>query len=424
MSQERIIVLKALSKMEEGNIYSNILIGKFLQESKDLDVGFVRELFYGVLRNKLYLDYILNQYIKSGVEKLRPVEKNILRIGLYSMLYMNSIPDYAAVNESVELAKKFVKGKVPFINGVLRNVAKREFNEPSSIDNVEYLSSKYSWNSEVIKLLLGQYDFKFLEDMLIKFNSPLPIYIRANRLKIGADELREKLIGEGFEVAEETSNSRCLMVRGTGLLDTELYKSGFFSVQDKSSQMMIEDLDVEEVSNILDCCSAPGGKTFNIAERLNGRGEILALDIYENKVSSMKKEKQRLGIDNVSFMTWDSRQIIPGHEETKDLVLVDAPCSGLGVVSGKPEIKSRTTLKDIHSLVAIQDRLLNTAAKYVGYGKTLVYSTCTITNLENDQVVNRFLAGRNDFKLIRSRQFYPHIDLSKGFYYAIMKRET
>ncbi len=427
MDANRKTAYLTLMDIESKKSYSNIALNHQIVCNRPDSQGFVRELVYGVLENKMLLDYYIDQLVPSGSASLKASDRTVLRMGIYQLGYMDSVPEYAAVNESVILAKRYCRGRDGFINGVLRNYLKHKFSiklPDRSQDEIKYLSIKYSYAPWIIELWLEQYKMDFVEAMLQAGNETPPTTIRLNWLKVMKKDLIEKLESKGYEVEEGKVCQNALHVKGSGLLSGELYKGGLFSVQDESSMLVAEKLDPQHGDIVMDVCAAPGGKTMAIAERMNNTGKILASDIYRRKLDLVDKEAERLGITNVETRSWDAARVDSSMIEKADRVLVDVPCSGLGVVRRKPEIKYKEKTQEMELLPKKQLAILSASSQYVKLGGMLVYSTCTVNPYENQRVITDFLKKHNSFKKEEMIQLLPHVNGTDGFFICTMKKST
>ena len=415
----------ALLDVESKKAYSNLAINHQVIINKPNAQGFVRELVYGVLENKLTLDYYLDQLVKDGVKSLKASELTILRMGVYQLGYMTSVPEYAAVNESVLLAKKYCRSKAGLVNGVLREYLKKKLQlrlPDRNEDEIRYLSVKYSYAPWIIELWLEHYDADFVEALLEAGNVTPPMTVRFNWLKVMKKDLIKNLEARGYQVEEGDMCQNALHVKGGSLLDTEFYKMGMFTPQDESSMLVSEKLDPKHGDVVMDVCAAPGGKTTAIAERMNNTGKIIASDVYRRKLDLIDKEAERLGIRNIETRSWDATRVDSAMVHKADRVLVDAPCSGLGVVRRKPEIKYKALTSDMELLPKKQLAILSASSSYVKMGGTLVYSTCTINPKENEKVVEAFLRKNTSFSKVDETLLLPHVNGTDGFYICVMKR--
>lgn len=424
MDINRKVAYLALMDVESKKSYSNLALNHHILIHKPDSPAFVRELAYGVLENKMLIDHYIDQLVQTGVASLKASDRTILRMGIYQLAYMDSVPEYAAVNESVVMAKKYCRGRSGFINGVLRGYLKKkdELTLPDrGEDLVKYLSVKYSYAPWIVELWLEEYDADFVEELLKAGNETPRMTIRLNWMKIMKKDLMAKLEEKGFEVEEGRLCQNALYVSGSGLLDTGLYKHGLFSVQDESSMLVAEKLDPKHGELIMDLCAAPGGKTMAIAERMNNTGRIIASDIYRRKLDLIDREAYRLGMKNVETRSWDATRVDSSMIGKADRVLVDVPCSGLGVIRRKPEIKYKKKTQEMDLLPGKQLAILSAAAKYVKVGGTLLYSTCTINPYENQRVIDDFLKKNTRFQVEEMMQLFPNKDGTDGFFICVMK---
>lgn len=426
MDKNRKTAYLALLDVHARKAYSNFALNHKITMNKPNSPAFVRELVYGVLENKLTLDYYIDQLVDDGIDSLKPAELTILRMGIQQLTGMDSVPEYAAVNESVDLAKKYCKGRAGLVNGVLREFQKRKdsLELPSKEENlIRHLSVKYSYAPWIIELWLKYYDEPFVEELLAAGNAKPPLTIRMNWLKVRKEDLKKALEDRGYEVEDGKICQNALNVKGSGLLESELYRHGLFTPQDESSMLVSEKLGVKQGDTVMDVCAAPGGKTTAIAERMNNTGRILASDIYRRKLDQVDQEAKRLGITIIESRSWDATRVDSTMVRKADSVLVDAPCSGLGVVRRKPEIKYKEKNDEQVLLPNKQFAILSASSAYVKPGGTLLYSTCTINPEENEQVVERFLKAHGDFEKVEATQLLPNVNGTDGFFICVMKRE-
>ena len=393
MADARYLAVKLLDKTFSSGSYSNIQLNSGLASSGLDDRGkrLCSALYYGVIQMRLSLDYVIDRLSKRPADKLDSIIVNILRSGIYQIAYMEGVPDNAAVNESVSLAKKFGKTSAAgMVNAVLRNFirqGKKIYDgEP---DSDRALSIMYSCPEELVKSLTSDYgrDFalRFLEHSVEKS----VVCLRRNQLRCTADELQRTMGDIAVEVKGELS-PECLTVLGNGdITSTEAFGKGFFHVQGMSSQFCCMALAPTENDLVLDICAAPGGKTFTMAEMMNGRGQIYAFDLHEKRVELIRKGAQRLGLTNIKAAAGDAAKFNPDLPKfTK--ILCDVPCSGFGVIGKKPEIKYKK-LSEFERLPEIQYNIAQNALNYLAVGGEMVYSTCTVRRAENEAVAERLL---------------------------------
>ncbi len=425
MDINRKTAYNTLLDVESKKAYSNLALNHQIRISKPNSPAFVRELVYGVLERKLTLDYYLDQLVDEGIDSLKKQELTILRMGLYQLGYMDSVPEYAGVNESVALAKKYCRSKAGLVNGVLREYLNRRIRmrlPERDEDEIRYLSIKYSYAPWIIEKWLEFYRLDFVEKLLEAGNQRPPMVIRYNWLKIVKEDLIQQLTDRGYEVEESKLCQNGLKVKGSGLLNTEFYRMGLFTPQDESSMLVSEKLDPRHGDLVVDVCAAPGGKTTAIAERMNNTGKIIASDIYRRRLDQVDREAKRLGIVNIETRAWDATRVDSTLVEKAERVLVDVPCSGLGVIRRKPEIKYKEKTAEMDQLPKKQLAILSAASEYVKPDGTLVYSTCTINPEENERVINAFLKKYTWFRQVERKLLLPNIDGTDGFFICVMKR--
>ena len=414
-----------LFAVEAKKQYSNIALNNFIKKNNPDAQGFVRELVYGVLENKILIDYYISKFIKGRIKDVRRQDLIILRMGIYQIKFMESVPNYEAVDECVKLAKKFARGRDKFINGVLRSFLRdgeKILLADKEEDPVKYLSVKYSYEKWIIELWLESYDFEQVEELLKYGNMRPPVTVRVNRMKGDRSGCQEKLRNLGFQVSECENADTGLYVKGEKLLETDMYKNGEFSVQDQASQMVAMMLEPEEGNLVCDVCAAPGGKSLSVAERMNNTGQVISQDIYEKKTEEIAKQAERLGLTNVKVRAWDATVLAEELVGKCDRVIADVPCSGLGVIRRKPEIKYNKNFEEVMKLPELQLEILSTASQYLKKGGQMVYSTCTINSKENEDVVKAFIDRNDDFHVVKSHQFLPNTDNTDGFYICVLKK--
>ena len=425
MDNNRKTAYQTLLDVESKKAYSNIALNHKIAVNKPSTPAFVRELVYGVLERKLTLDYYIDQLLTEGIDSLKMPEITILRMGIYQLGYMEKVPEYAAVSECVDLAKKYCKGRAGLINGVLREYQNKKIYltlPARDEDEIKYLSIKYSYAPWIIELWLKYYSMSFVEQLLEAGNQTPPLTVRANWLKIRKEDLKKAFRERGFEVEDGKLAQNALNVKGSKVLDSELYRYGLFTPQDESSMLVSEKIGVKQGDLVMDVCAAPGGKTTAIAERMNNTGKIVASDIYRRKLDLVDKEAKRLGITNIETRSWDATRVDSTMVKKADKVLVDAPCSGLGVVRRKPEIKYRELSEDIMMMPKKQADILSASSSYVKPGGTLVYSTCTINPEENEKIIDQFLKRNRDFEKVERTLLLPNVNGTDGFFICVMKR--
>ena len=364
------------------------------------EAALAARLCYGVLQNRGKLDFYLNQLLRSKGKTLHPVVRDILHLGLYQLLEMDKIPDSAAVNEAVLLTRQYCPGQknAPgFVNGVLRNAARSR----ETLQEPQDWESLYSHPAELISLFKERLGGKRLEAMLRANNEIAPLAVQVNTLKTTAEGLTKTLEEQGVEARPHSFMENCLILSGTGNLEhLNAFREGLFYVQDPASKLAVQcaELPKNRDFQVLDCCAAPGGKSFAAAIAMGGRGSVTSCDIHPHKIELIQKGAQRLGLTNLNAMVQDAAAFVPQWEKTMDAVLADVPCSGYGIIRKKPDIRYKDP-KTMENLPALQGQILANQARYVKPGGVLIYSTCTILRRENEGVVESFLQEHRDFSL-------------------------
>lgn len=423
-------VYDILMAVEQKRQYSNIATNNIIDKNEPTKPAFVREIVYGVLENKYLLDYKISRLIRGKIKDVRPQDLTILRSGIYQLEYMNSIKSYTVVNESVKIAKKFAKGRDKFVNAILQRYAREGKNlnpVPKSeeiSDIISFWKIKYSFETWILKLFVNQFGLVETENILKSLNRHPNFFVRTNLNEISRDELQKKLKAMGIESVASERTDTALKLFGKNLIDNSLYERGFYSVQDESSQILIKEMEIEKNLCVVDVCAAPGGKTFAIAERMKNTGIVYSRDIYMHKIKKIENEAKRLRLSNVQASLWDRTKPEADLVEKCHRVLCDVPCSGLGVIARKPEIKYRKNSEEIKKLYEIQFEILRASAKYLKKDGILLYSTCTINRDENEAIVERFLKENIDFKLEKKILLLPNRDDTDGFFIAKIVKEA
>ena len=434
MSNPRQTAFEALMKTSRDSAFSNLALDGILSKS-DLDTrdkSFVSNLFYGVIERQLTVDYQLSLYLSKPLKKLKPEVLTILRMGAYQILFMDKVPDSAAVNESIKLSKKnsvsFASG---LINAVLRKVAKSGVVLPENENSDDYLSVRYSCPLWLVKKWKNEYGKEDTVAFLEASLGSADTFIRVNTTKITDDALIEILSSEGVE-CNKTYNKNTLKIslRGNDIERLDSFRQGYFHVQDIASQLCATALRAKEGDTVFDLCSAPGGKAYTVAETMNDNGKVMCFDIYGNRVSLILKGAQRLELKSIYGKTGDASVFNP-ELGLADKVLCDVPCSGLGIIRRKPEIKYKSE-EELAELPDIQYAIIDNASKYVRNGGRLLYSTCTLSKAENEDIVAKFLENHSDFKAApvfpesgssTNITLMPHKNGSDGFFIACFERD-
>ena len=467
--QPRETALKVLYEINEKGAYSNIALNKFLKSSghTEKDNAFITEIVYGTVKWKSAIDLVIEKYSKIKLKKLSPYILNILRMGVYQILYMDKVPDSAACNESVKLARKYGhEASSRYVNAVLRSVAreneavgngatknetivnKAELKDLSHLINypdkvkqpAAYLSARYSHPEWMAERWISRFGIEFTESLL-EANSKNPDFtLRVNLLKASREELAESLRNRGYVVENGKYLPYALVVKNpSSIMMIDEYKEGLFNIQDESSMLASQILNPQPGWFVIDVCAAPGGKTAHIAQLMNNTGKVIAGDIHEHKIALIQQTAKRLGASIVETMLHDAAVYNENLGEKADAVLVDAPCTGYGIIRRKPDIKWTSSPGEIAEITKLQARILDNASKYVKPGGVIVYSTCTIEKEENEMMVENFVASHPDFYLEDISSFlpeglkkpeakngyiqiYPNVDNIDGFFISRMRR--
>ena len=389
--------LNALIACRKGGAWSNAVLKDYIARDRlpPRDAALATRLCYGVLQNRNKLDFYLKQLLTGRLKDLHPVVRDILHLGLYQIYELDKVPESAAVNESVTLAKKYCKNPKAgaLVNAVLRKAAtKGTLQEPVSY------ADRYSHPDELISLLKANLPKGKLEPMLIADNAAPQTVVQVNTLRTSAEKLAERLTAEHVCVKPHEWMADCLVLSGTGSLEQlPAFREGLFYVQDPAAKLSVLCAGLPETGgSVLDCCAAPGGKSFAAAIAMGGRGKIISCDIYPHKTALIENGAARLGLTDITARQQDASQVVPEWVGAMDTVIADVPCSGLGIIRKKPDIRYKN-LKELEDLPALQLKILETQASYVKPGGTLLYSTCTVLKRENEDVVSAFLAAHDEF---------------------------
>lgn len=403
MTTAREIAVNTVMQVLENKAYSNIVLNKNLNNSKliDKDKALVTELVYGTIKYKYTIDKILKKFLDKNFDKLDRYVLNILRVCVYQIKYLNKIPAFAAVNEGVNLAKKESRGASKLVNGVLRNYIRHKndifYDETNIYEKMAFLYSYPQW---IIKLLIDQYGEEVTEKILCGLNMRPAVTVRVNTIKDSYDNIFNSLVEEGYNVEEGNVAPEAIRInRGSSIEENRLFNEGYITVQDESAMLVAPAMDLTEELTVLDLCSAPGGKTTHIAEIMNNKGVVKAFDIYEHKLQLIKNNVERLGLTNITLNILDATVLDQELIDSANRVLIDVPCSGLGIIRKKPEIKYTKREKELKEIIKIQRSILDTAAKYVKSKGVLLYSTCTINKSENEDNIKWFIKNHSEFEV-------------------------
>ena len=425
----RDLVVEILLLVTRDGQYSHIALNQVLGKYQYLDKSdraFITRVVEGTLERMIELDYITDQFSKVKVKKMKPVIQAIIRSAVYQLKYMDSVPDRAVCSEAVKLAvSRGFGGLRGFVNGVLRSIAR-------NLDSVqyppegtkEYLSVRYSMPPWILEQWLAWYTPEQVEQMLRNFLEEKPTSIRCNLHQISREDLKRKLAGEGVK-AEEVPELPCaLLISGYDYLGAlPSFQEGDFQVQDISSMLVAERANPREGDYIIDVCAAPGGKALHLADKLRGTGMVQARDISDYKVGLIWDNIRRAGMENIEAVRWDATVLDEESVEKADIVIADLPCSGLGVLGRKSDLKYRMTREGEKELAALQRQILSQVWRYVKPGGKLVYSTCTINREENEENAAWFQAEYPEFRLVSEEQLLPGQQAGDGFYIAVFVRK-
>ena len=442
----RELILGVLLEVTRDGEYSHIALRNVLSKYQYLDKkerAFITRVTEGTLEHMIEIDYIINQFSNVKVNKMKPVIRCIMRSAVYQLKYMDSVPDSAVCNEAVKLATKkgfhTLKG---FVNGVLRNIVRNldKIEYPSEENYVEYLSVKYSMPTWILEQWLAVFDKKTVECMLEDFLKEKPTTIRCNLNQCSVEELVETLQNEGVTVEKHPYLPYALWISGYDYLaDLMSFQTGMFYVQDISSMLVAHLADPKQGDTVIDVCAAPGGKSIHVAELLKGTGRVEARDLTDYKVGLIQGNIERTQMQNMTAVKWDATVLDEDAVGTADIVIADLPCSGLGVMGKKTDLKYKMTLDSAKELAALQKEILAKVQAYVKPEGTLVYSTCTVHVRENMENVNWFLKQYPEFELVPIQtllpeelresvekegclQFIPGVHKSDGFFIAKFRK--
>ena len=427
---ERELVLDMLLQITRDGEYSHIVIKNVLDKYQYLDKrerAFITRVVNGTLERMIEIDYIINQFSKVKVNKMKPVIRTILRSSVYQMKYMDSVPDSAICNEAVKLAGKrgFVNLK-GFVNGVLRNIGRNlnKISYPDEKDQEAFISIKYSLPEWMVKQWLKVYDEETVKMIGKAFLEEKPLTVRFDEHKIKKAELISILEKEGVTAGGVPEIPCALYLSGYDHLSAlPSFCEGLYQVQDLSSMQVALWSEVKAGDQVLDVCAAPGGKAIHIAELLNGTGHVEARDLTEYKVALIRDNIERSGLTNINAVCQDAAIYDPHKKETADIVIADLPCSGLGILGKKPDLKSKMTVEMAKGLADLQRQILTVVHNYVKPGGKLLYSTCTINREENEDNTAWFVENFPEFEKIREKQMLPGSDMGDGFYIAEFRKQ-
>lgn len=430
----RALVLEALTRCQKGG-YSNIALDTLIKRNplSPSDRAFLTALFYGVIERKITLDYYIAALSSIPNSKIEDNTRNLLRMGIYQLKYMEKVPVFAAINETVSLANKRSKG---FVNAVLRSYTREggKIALPDESEGVKFLSVTYSVGEGLVAKLLEDYSFEDCKNMLAAFNEKPHMTLRVNETKTSRDELFAEIKVANPEATLTKYSPDGIIVENAAVSELACLSDGRVTVQDEASQICVRALDAKSGDRVLDVCACPGSKSFGAAMTMKNEGEIISFDIHENKLSLIESGANRLGISIISTRTHDARKPIEELYGTADKIICDVPCSGFGVISKKPEIRYKD-ISESAALPKIQLDILENVSNYLKVGGTLVYSTCTVLPEENEKNIEKFLASHPNFALAPFEvgelkvdngaiTLLPHVHGTDGFFIAKLTRKS
>lgn len=442
MTNAREVAVLTLVACEKQGAWSDGHLKKAIKHG-DLDrrdAALATRLCFGVLQNRYLLDFYLNRFSATKAEKLEPKVRAALQVALYQLILMDKIPESAAVNEAVSIVRKHSRNPraAGLVNAVLRAFlrAGEDLPEIKGRSAAETLSIRYShpmWLVEEWIELLGEED---AERLLRADNEQPPTMAQINLVRTDCNRVRDSLEAQGVTVTPHPWLSDCLMLTSTGDLERlETYGDGSVYIQDAAARMAVEAAALEPGDRVLDCCAAPGGKSFAAAIRMENRGELISCDIHPHKIKLIEAGRDRLGLDIISPRVQNAKEFVPEWDGYFDAVLADVPCSGLGIIRKKPDIRFKDP-EPLNGLPSIQSDILNNVSRYVRPGGTLIYSTCTLRRQENEAVAQRFLQSHSDFlpeefvlpcerdRIPGMLTLWPHIHGTDGFFIAKFRRKV
>jgi 16S rRNA (cytosine967-C5)-methyltransferase len=438
----REVALDVLVAVEKHQSYSNILLNHVIKEHQlpPKDTALLTELTYGTIQRQYTLDYFLAPFLKKP-KKLQSWVRQLLRLSLYQMVFLDKIPDRAVIHEAVEIAKrKGHRGIAGLVNGILRSVQREGVPSLDQIsDPIERISIETSHPIWLVKRWVEQFGLERTKQMCEE-NLIAPVQtVRTNTVQLSREQLLDQLTNDGWNVQPSPIVPEGIRSLRGNLAHSQAFNEGLLTVQDESSMLVAHALKLTPGMKVLDCCAAPGGKTTHIAEMMDNEGEVWALDLHEHKVKLIEEQRNRLKLTIIHTKCIDSRKAGDYFaNETFDRVLVDAPCSGLGVLRRKPDIKYSKNVEDVQALKSVQQSILHAVAPLVKQGGILVYSTCTVDRDENDRVIEQFLQQHPEFMpeplslpeavqpLVNGHQVqvFPQDFGSDGFYIACLRKKV
>lgn len=448
----RELAMEALTKVEQQQAYSNLLLNQLLQQHRlrPVDARLLTEIVYGTIQRRNTIDYFLTQFVTRGLHRLKPWVRNLLRLSFYQLYYLDRIPAHAIVNEAVVIAKRMGKGNKGIsglVNGVLRTImrSKERLVLPENLNPVQHTALAHSHPEWLVAQWFKQFGQALTETICEANNRRPDMSVRVNVLQNDRDDIATQLQAQHMQVNESSLSPSGLIIKDSGQHELRaMFDEGRLSIQDESSMLVAHLVNPKPGMKVLDCCAAPGGKSAHMAELMNDEGEVWANDIHPHKRELIIAQAERLGLKSIRPLLGDARQLDQALDgQTFDRILVDAPCSGLGVIRRKPDVKWQKDEEEIRSLPAIQLAILTAASRLLHQEGVLIYSTCTLTSEENEQVIDAFLTQHPQFTLAAEHmaqampgdvsqsllapgmlRILPHYYDSDGFFIAALKYGT
>ena len=399
----RELALKILNRILNERAYSNLVLSSELNECElsDVDKALITEIVYGVLRRKKTLDIIISNFVKD-IKLMDKSVINILRIAIYQMNFLDKVPAYAACNEAVEEAKKVSENDSKLVNGILRSFTKNPDDIEVKGNKIDEYAYKFSFEPWMIRLLFKQYGEAQGKKIMAGLNCTPKVSVRVNSIKSDYDEVYDALEEMGYDVEEGSVCPEAVIIKGGKSIESNpLFNEGKITVQDESAMIIAPLLDLKDNMKVLDLCSAPGGKTTHISEILNNTGEVFAYDLHESKLDLIRENCERLSVTNVKVGCNDATKLNSDLISAFDRVLIDVPCSGIGIIRKKPEIKWSKKRNDLKEIVPVQRKIMENAWQYLKPGGMMIYSTCTLNKEENEENIEYFLNKNKDCKIER-----------------------
>ena len=430
-SNTRELIMNILLEMDREKTPCHLAVRDALDKYQFLprqDRAFIKRVCEGTVEYGIQNDYIINQYSKIKINKCKPVIRAILRMSVYQIRFLDAVPDSAVVNEAVKLAeKKHFYNLKGFVNGVLRTIVREKDHLPMPKENntTQYLSVKYSMPEFLVEEFVSQYGKETAETMMADFLKEKQVTIRINRWNNTIEETKKSLESQGAELEKAPYLGEAFYLKNfETIASLNAFQEGRFQIQDVSSMMVAETVAPKKDSYIIDVCAAPGGKSVHLAEKLGGTGMVEARDLTEYKTDLIRQNIARHQLSNMRAVQMDATVLDEASIGKADVVIADLPCSGLGVMRRKTDIKYKMTLQTEQELVSLQRKMLETVCQYVKAGGTLLYSTCTMDKMENEDNVTWFLKQHPQFELVRMQQIFPQKTYGDGFFLAKLQKKA